>query len=35
VVLRALRILSGLGLAINGKHTLCGDYVGSFEFLMG
>ncbi|KAI6171426.1 PAP2-C domain-containing protein [Aphelenchoides bicaudatus] len=29
VVLRALRILSGLGLAINGKHTLCGDYIYS------
>ncbi|CAD5227204.1 unnamed protein product [Bursaphelenchus xylophilus] len=29
IVLRALRVLSGVGLSINGKHTLCGDYIYS------
>ncbi|KAE9551281.1 hypothetical protein FO519_005512 [Halicephalobus sp. NKZ332] len=26
---RALKIVSGVGLKINGKHTLCGDYIYS------
>ncbi|XP_047737044.1 phosphatidylcholine:ceramide cholinephosphotransferase 1 isoform X2 [Hyalella azteca] len=26
---RGLRILSGLGMSINGKHTYCGDYIFS------
>ncbi|VDK76663.1 unnamed protein product [Onchocerca ochengi] len=29
IVLRAMRIGSGAGLIINGKHTLCGDYIYS------
>ncbi|VBB28003.1 unnamed protein product [Acanthocheilonema viteae] len=29
IVLRAMRIVSGAGLMINGKHTLCGDYIYS------
>ncbi|CAD5221934.1 unnamed protein product [Bursaphelenchus okinawaensis] len=29
IFLRALRVLSGVGLSINGKHTLCGDYIYS------
>jgi len=26
---RALSVLIGLGLKINGRHTLCGDYIYS------
>lgn len=29
IFLRAMRIVSGAGLMINGKHTLCGDYIYS------
>lgn len=29
ILLRALRLCSGLGLTINGKHTYCGDYIYS------
>uniref|UniRef100_A0A7E4VJG6 PAP2_C domain-containing protein n=1 Tax=Panagrellus redivivus TaxID=6233 RepID=A0A7E4VJG6_PANRE len=29
IALRALKIVSGAGLKINGKHTLCGDYIYS------
>ncbi|VDK67369.1 unnamed protein product [Anisakis simplex] len=29
IVLRALRTLMGIGLSINGKNTLCGDYIYS------
>jgi shingomyelin synthase len=29
IILRALKIVSGVGLKINGKHTLCGDYIYS------
>jgi len=29
IFVRSLRVLSGLGLSIEGKHTLCGDYIYS------
>uniref|UniRef100_F1LAD0 Phosphatidylcholine:ceramide cholinephosphotransferase 1 n=1 Tax=Ascaris suum TaxID=6253 RepID=F1LAD0_ASCSU len=29
IILRAFRTVSGIGLKINGKHTLCGDYIYS------
>uniref|UniRef100_A0A915PJT1 Sphingomyelin synthase-like domain-containing protein n=1 Tax=Setaria digitata TaxID=48799 RepID=A0A915PJT1_9BILA len=29
IILRALRIVSGAGLIVNGKNTLCGDYIYS------
>ncbi|VDM96479.1 unnamed protein product [Thelazia callipaeda] len=29
VIVRAMRTVSGAGLMINGKHTLCGDYIYS------
>ena len=29
IFIRGLRVLTGLGLSINGKHVLCGDYIYS------
>ncbi|VDM45304.1 unnamed protein product [Toxocara canis] len=29
IILRALRTVTGIGLKINGKHVLCGDYIYS------
>lgn len=29
IAARAMKIVSGIGLKINGKHTLCGDYIYS------
>ena len=29
VLVAALKVLSGLGLSINGEHTFCGDYIYS------
>lgn len=34
IVVRALRVLAGVGLSINGKHTLCGDYIYSGHTLI-
>ena len=27
IAARAMKIVTGVGLKINGKHTLCGDYI--------
>lgn len=29
IVVRGLRVLVGLGLKLNGRHSLCGDYIYS------
>ena len=29
VIKRAIQLLSGFGLSINGQHTFCGDYIYS------
>jgi len=29
VTTRVLKVLSGMGLSINGKHVYCGDYIYS------
>lgn len=31
---RALQLISGFGLSINGKHTYCGDYIYSGHTVM-
>jgi shingomyelin synthase len=34
IVKRALILISGFGLSINGKHTYCGDYIYSGHTVM-
>lgn len=34
VAKRALQLISGFGLSINGKHTYCGDYIYSGHTVM-
>ena len=34
VMLRTVKILTGMGLSVNGKHVYCGDYIYSGHTMM-